>query len=139
MTTRLLSIATALAYLSAGAICEAAEPKKKAAAAGEVVDATDLEALRAVLGKEATAEGTIAMQGQNRSGSIRYLNFGADQKVALGLVFFLNYSEGGSFTKEKLAEYVGKKVRVTGKIEEYKGGLQIKINKLDQIEIVEAP
>ena len=83
MTTRLLLLATALAYLSTGPIFAAAEPKKKPGVAGEVVDATDLEALRAVLGKEATAEGTIAMQGQNRSGSIHYLNFGADPKVAL--------------------------------------------------------
>ncbi|HEX8310004.1 MAG TPA: hypothetical protein VF614_01730 [Chthoniobacteraceae bacterium] len=104
----------------------------------DVVDATDLDALRAVLGKEATAEGIIAMQGENRAGVVRYLNFADDYKKALGLVFFLNYSEGSTFTKEKLAQFVGKKVRVTGKIEEYNGALQIKINKLDQIKIVEA-
>jgi hypothetical protein len=134
-----LILATALASYSAIPASTAAEKEKKEADAGEVVDATDLEALRAVVGKDAIAEGTIAMQGENRSGSIRYLNFADDYKKALGLVFFLNYSEGASFTKEKLAEYVGKKVRVTGKIEEYNGALQIKINKLDQIEVVEEP
>ena len=39
------------------------------------------------------------------------------------------------FSKEKLGAFVGKKVRVSGTVETYKEALQIKIDKLDQIQV----
>lgn len=118
------------------AFAEDAEAAKPATAA-RIYEATDLASLRDALNKEVTVEGSVVMQGQNPRETVRYLNFAEDYKTALGLVFFLNYSEGGSFTKEKLGEYVGKKVRVIGKLEEYNGAVQIKINKMDQIQVLE--
>jgi hypothetical protein len=103
-----------------------------------IVAATDLAALKELMGKSALVEGTIAAQGENNAGTMRYLNFAKKYKEALTLVFVV--SKGGEeFSKEKLAPFVGKKVRVTGVISTYNDALQIKIDKLDQIQIQAEP
>jgi hypothetical protein len=65
---------------------------------------------------------------------VRYLNFSKNYKETLALVFILSQG-GGDFSKEKLSEFVGKKVRVTGVIGTHNDTLQIKIDKLEQIKV----
>jgi DNA/RNA endonuclease YhcR with UshA esterase domain len=138
MITR-FSIPTILAVALLAQVPTAPAADKKPAEkkkTGKPHDPSDLNALRPLLGETITVEGTIASTGESKGGTIRFLNFTRDRS-GLVLVFFLNYSEGSTFTKEKLQEYVGKKVRVTGKLEEYTSTLQFKIDSLSQVEVIE--
>jgi hypothetical protein len=117
-----------------------AEPAKPAgpAAAAEVPRVfapTDLEPLQAEKGRKIHVEGVIAATGANKTDSIRYLNFTKNFRESVSLVFFAN-AGGGTFTKEKLADYVGKRVRVNGVLTDYNGALQIKVESLDQVKLV---
>ena len=103
-----------------------------------IIAATDLEKLKEADGKTATVEGTVFAQGENNAGTMRYLNFAKRYKEALTLVFLLGKS-GDEFSKENLVAFVGKKVRVTGTVSTYNDALQMKIDKLSQIQIQAEP
>ena len=113
------------------------EPAKPAEAGAEpkVYAPTELEALKAQKGKKILVEGTIALTGSNKADTIRYLNFTKNYRESVALVFFAK-DGGGTFTKEKLSEYVGKKVRVNGELTEFNGALQIKVESFDQIKVL---
>ena len=115
-----------------------AEPAKSEtpAAADKVFAPTALVELKPLVGKKITVEAPIVVQGENKTGTVRYLNFTTKFRESLSLTFFASAGDG-KFTKEKLAEFVGKKVRVTGELGEFNGALQIKMTSLDQIKIVE--
>lgn len=114
-----------------------AEPEKPAEIVAEKVFApTALDELKPLKGKKVIIEGPIVVQGENKTGTIRYLNFTTNYRLSVSLAFFTSATET-PFTKEKLAEFVGKKVRVTGELGEFNGSLQIKIAALDQLKIVE--
>ncbi len=101
----------------------------------KVFTPTDLDALRPVVGQAVVIEGTIIASGESKSKTVRYLNFTKNYKESVGLVFFT--SKGGDdFALEKLAVWVGKKVRVTGKLGEHAGALQIELEKADQLQEV---
>ncbi len=104
------------------------------AAAATVYAPTDLAKLKEMTGKQVVVEGTVLAQGENKSGTVRYLNFTKNYKESLALVFLLG-KNAEAFSKEKLAEYVGKKVKVSGTVGAYNETLQIKIDKLDQIQV----
>jgi RecJ-like exonuclease len=109
-----------------------------AAEAGKLYAAKDLNTLRPLVGQEVTVEGTITQSGQNKSKSIRYLNFAKNYNDAVSLVFFV--SKGGeAFALEKLTPWVGRKVKATGKLTEYNDRLQIEIAKLEQLKEVQEP
>ena len=55
-----------------------------------------------------------------------------DESISL---IFMVAKGGDQFTTEKLSAFVGKKVRVSGTVGTYHEALQIKIEKLDQIQI----
>ena len=115
---------------------DAAAPPESAAAKTHAP--TDLAALKPLKGQKIVMEGTVANAGANKTESIRYLNFTKNFRESVSLVFFAN-SGGGTFTKEKLATYVGKKVRVNGTLSEYNDALQIRVESLDQIKVIEEP
>ena len=105
-----------------------------AAAEAAALAPNDLVKLKELVGKPAIVEGTISAQGENKTATIRYLNFSKNYKENISLVFVV--SKGGDeFSSEKLGAFVGKKVRVTGTVGTYNEALQIKIDKLDQIKI----
>lgn len=135
--TQTTALTAALTLLLASAPQLSAEEKSPAPAeapAEKVFAPGDLEALKEQKGKSVIVEGTIVAQGESKSGGVRYLNFSKNFKQTISLVFILS-TGGDAFAKEKLAEYVGKKVRVTGVVETYNDALQIKIQKLDQIQV----
>ncbi len=122
--------------LACGAVCGAETPKPAAAPASvdaaNVYSPMDLDALRQAIGRTTTVEGTIVASGENKSKTVRYLNFTKNYHESLGLVFFV--SKGGDkFSIEKLGVWVGKKVRATGKVSEYQGALQIAIDDWQQV------
>jgi serine/threonine-protein kinase len=100
-----------------------------------VLDPQDKSSLMAAIGMMSEVEGTIVRQGQNRQGTIKYLNFSEDFKDTLTLVFFMRGNER-VFTDEALRSYLNKRVRVRGQISEHLGSPQIVISDLSQIEII---
>jgi hypothetical protein len=108
------------------------------AAAAKVFTPTELDALRPLIGQPISVEGRLVRQGGNKGQTIRYLNFTQNYRDSVSLVFFVNKG-GDAFAKEKLTEWLGRKVRASGKLSEFNGNLQIEIEKLDQLqEIAEA-
>ena len=114
---------------------EVKPPPAANAAVDKIYAPTDLAALRAVKGQTVKIEGTIAKQGESKTGTVRYLNFTEKYKESISLVFIVA-NGAGDFTKEKLTNFVGKKVQVTGAVGEYNNNLQIEIRSLDQLKLV---
>ena len=112
-----------------------APPAPSVPAADKIYAPKDLTALRALKGQTVKIEGTILKQGASKTGTVRYLNFTEHFQESISLVFMVSKG-GGDFTKEKLTNYVGKKVRVTGVVGEYNNNLQIEIRALDQLKLV---
>jgi hypothetical protein len=138
VTAILCSLAIACLASAGLAANEAPKPAAPTPAteAGKVFAPTDLDALRMEIGKIVTVEGTIVASGESKSKTVRYLNFTKNYRESLGLVFFV--SKGGDeFALEKLAAWVGKKIRATGKVAEHNGALQIEIEKLAQVQEVQ--
>ena len=105
------------------------------AAADKIYAPKDLVALRTLKGQTVKIEGTIVKQGESKTGAVRYLNFTEHYQEAISLVFMVSKG-AGDFTKEKLTNFVGKKVQVTGAVGEYNNNLQIEIRSLDQLKLV---
>ncbi len=126
--------------LAAGAFAadeaKPADPATPATRQGieSVFKPTDLEALKSALGKKFIVEGAIIAAGANRNESIRYLNFTANYRDSVTLVFHVTLG-GSAFTKQKIAEFVGKKVRAHGVVTEHNGAFQIEIRDLSQIKV----
>ena len=112
-----------------------AAPAATTPAADKIYAPKDLTALRALKGQTVKIEGTILKQGASKTGAVGYLNFTDHFQESISLVFMVSKG-GGDFTKEKLTNYVGKKVRVTGAVGEYNNNLQIEIRALDQLQLV---
>jgi RecJ-like exonuclease len=118
-----------------------AEPPPAAAPAApadgtKVYSPIDLEALKTVINETVTIEGTIVAAAENKSGTVRYLNFTKNFKESIGLVLFVKKG-GDDFAMDKLKAFEGKKVRVTGKVLEHTGNLQIEIDRLDQLQEIQ--
>ena len=124
----------ALAADEKPAATPAAEPAKPAATEVKAYAPTDLATLRPLKGQKVLLEGKLVTTGANKTESIRYLNFTKNFRESVSLVFF-----GNAVPKEKLAEFVGKKVRANGVLSEYNEALQIKMESLDQIKVIEEP
>lgn len=94
----------------------------------------DLLKLSQHVGQSVRVEGRPIEVSQNRSRTIYYLNFTEDYTESLSLVFFIS-DQPDEFTRDRLSQYVGKRIRVHGEVERYRTDLQMKIRSLDQIEI----
>ncbi len=114
----------------------AAPPAPPAAPAEPLrLSPADSAAMLAQVGKKIEVEGRIARDGVSKSGAIRFLNFDGAQRGDLTLVFFVKANPEG-YTKENLAEYIGKTVRVRGQVSLFEGTPQIVIGSLSQIEVL---
>lgn len=116
----------------------AAPASPTAVALSKIFAPTALAELKPLIKQKIIIEGKLVKLGANKTGSIQYLNFTEKYTESVSLVFFANQG-GGTFTKEKLGEYVGKTVRVNGELTEYNGALQLKIESLDQLKIQPDP
>jgi DNA/RNA endonuclease YhcR with UshA esterase domain len=94
---------------------------------------TDTAALIAQVGKPVVVEGEIERTGVNTAGTIRFLNFLGTHRGDLTLVFFAERAPA-DFTEDRIARYIGKKVRVNGMVTVYDGTPQIAIDSFSQIE-----
>lgn len=99
-----------------------------------VIDATNIDGLRAAAGTDAVVEGVVTEVGSTKGNTITFINIGAPKKQGFVAVVF--QSDLGAFP-EGFDKYKAQKVRVTGVIELYKGEQpQIKVKTPDQITVV---
>lgn len=100
----------------------------------EIIDAVNLEALRAKDGMEVTVEGTVIEIGTTRDSSITFINIGAPKKQGFAaLVFRKDYAA----FPEGFDQYRNQKVRVKGLLKLYRGETpQIALNTPEQISVV---
>lgn len=100
----------------------------------EVVDATDLDAIRAKVGMDATVEGLVRDIGTTKDSSITFVNIGMPKKGGfVALVFQKDYAA----FPDGFDRYRNQKVRVKGRVKLYRSETpQIILTSSDQIEIV---
>ena len=106
-----------------------------AAWAEEVIDATDLAALRAKAGTNVVVEGLVSEIGTTRDGGITFINIGMAKKQGFVAIVFKDNYQAFSEGFDKFRE---KKVRVSGALTLYRGETpQVKVNSPEQITLVE--
>ena len=134
---RIFTLRYAAAFLLAGIV--EAEPVKTGSAVpvvAEIIYApTDFARLKPRLNRRVVLEGVIVASGQSRTGSTSYLNFTKNYRDSVSLVF-LGASVAKDFPKERLAEFVGKKIHVGGLLEERSGALQLRVFYPEQIRVL---
>ncbi len=81
-----------------------------------------------------TVQGKVTDAGVSRSGAPVFLNFTSDRK-AVYIAVFKSALSGLPGTPEKT--FLNHTIRVTGQVEEYQGRPEIKVNKADQIQVVD--
>lgn len=99
---------------------------------GGIMQPQDLDGLRARIGQEVTVRGTPVDLSENRTQTIIYLNFAQNFRNALSLVFFKE-DNPSEFTVPNLSQFVHQPIEVTGRIDEHRGNIQIKVTSLSQI------
>src|SRR5689334_22727631 len=101
----------------------AAGSDRVAPSSSKIFNPSELENLRGERGNIVSVEGKIVRSGESKTGHVRYLNFTNNYRNSLALVFFVNKG-GNEFSMEKLHEWIGKRVRATGKVTEYGSSMQ---------------
>jgi hypothetical protein len=97
------------------------------------MDAHDLRAAAALVGKDGSFKGTVTKLYTPKSGSLVILNFDRDYKTALTAV--VKRAEFGKFPD--LSKLEGKRVLVTGKFVDFKGATEMDLTSPDQVKIIE--
>jgi hypothetical protein len=97
------------------------------------ISATDKAALTANVGKQVVAQGVVVTAAKGSNDGARFLNFSEDTTGFSALIVPAVYSD-----LKPLEDYVGKTVKVTGKLDTYKDKTQIRVSRIAQIEVVEA-
>jgi|GEM_PF-5439488 len=110
-----------------------ASPSPSATASNDL-DPTDAAALKPMVGKTVSIAGKVTSVNASKSGSVLFLHFAQDWNSSLSLVLF---AKSGAPTLDSLQPFVGKKVKVTGKLELYKDQLEIKLDSPTSIETAE--
>lgn len=104
------------------------------AAQGEVIDASNLDALRAKVGSSVVVEGMVTKVGTTKEGGITFINLGLPAKQGFVAVVFK--SDYGAFP-EGFDKFRNQKVRVTGLIKLYRSEIpEIEVKTPDQLTIV---
>lgn len=100
----------------------------------EVIDAANLEALRAKAGQDVIVEGMVSEIGTTKDGGITFINIGMAKKQGFVAVVFRDYYP---VFPDGFDKFRNQKVRVKGAITLYKSETpQIKLTAAEQITIV---
>lgn len=98
-----------------------------------VLDAKDIDGIKAKDGTEIIVEGVVTTIGTTQNNSITFLNMGAKKQSFVAVVFqsdYTNFPDG-------FDRYKNQMLRVRGFVSIYKGDIpQIKVSAPDQISIV---
>jgi len=99
-----------------------------------VIDATDLETLRAKAGTNVVVVGQVSEIGTTKDGGITFVNIGMGKKQGFVAVVFRDSYQAFPEGFDKFRE---KKVRVSGALSLFRGETpQIKVNSPEQLTIV---
>ncbi len=100
----------------------------------EVLDATNVEALRTHVGQDVVVEGPVTDLGKTKTNSITFINIGLPRKQGfVAVIFEKNYAA----FPEGFDSYKGQTLRVSGKLDLYQGEQpQIEVRAPEQIQIV---
>lgn len=109
-----------------------ATPAAGVRSAPQVIGPGERGKLISLLGTAAVVEGTISRAGENKAGTIWFLNFEGTSRGDLSLVFFLEKNPV-EFSKDRLEDAIGKQIRATGTVSVYQGNPQIEIRDWSQI------
>ncbi len=94
--------------------------------------ASDLEAAKKKVGKTATFTGTVDRVFTPKGNGLALLNFAKDYRAALtGVVGAKDFAK-----LPDLQTLVGKKVMVSGMVEDYKGQPQVRLDSADDIKVI---
>lgn len=100
--------------------------------AATALDPTQLDVLRGLIGQTITLRGTPVALGENRAGTITYINFTPDYRDSVSLVCF-HADDPKGFRKANLQRFIGRTVTITGRLDEHRGNLQIKVTAASEI------
>lgn len=101
------------------------------------IDATNLDALRANVGKEVIVEGAVTDVGATKDSSITFINIGLPKKQGFVAVVF---KDSYSAFPDGFDKYRSQKVRVKGLLKLYKSQQpEIVISAPDQITVITDP
>lgn len=112
-----------------------APPETAAADPEAPFDPANLDLIRQNVGKNIAVRGKIVDFGENKKGTIYYLNFSKNYKDSLALVFFIG-TRSEEFTKEGLSKFLDKEIQAKGKIQEYQGAYQMVIETIADLKEV---
>jgi DNA/RNA endonuclease YhcR with UshA esterase domain len=99
-----------------------------------VIDATDVQKLSQLTGQTVTVEGNIVKTGTHTESGMNFLNFSHERKTGFVAVIFPR--SVSNFSEPPAQMYQAKKVRITGRIEDFRGQPQIVVESPDQIKVV---
>ena len=133
-----------VAFIASGSVIVRGAEEKPASqpssqpAAGGVVEVTDLETIKASVGKELKVHGKVAGTNKSRSGSILFINFEGVNREFTAIVEKANMDAvnaglGGDVEKT----IKGKTITITGTIKLYREKPEMVISKPEQIEVDE--
>ena len=107
------------------------------APAGEVIDATEIEKLKAAAGKTVTARGKVSGVFIARSGRI-LINFEGANRDFVGMITKENADAvQAGFNGDLTAAIEGKSITMTGEVALFRDNPQIEVKTPDQIKVVE--
>jgi hypothetical protein len=99
------------------------------------IKASNVVELRDQVGREVTVHGTVGSTGVSSRSGHQFLNFANSELTAVCFA-----PDVAKFTEGKPADvFKGKRVELTGKLEVYRGKLQIKLGTPEQIKVVDFP
>lgn len=100
----------------------------------DIPDVVPWEQAKRYVGYEITVAGTIVDTGQSRDGKVHFLNFHHDWRGKFYIVVFDDLAK--TLDQSVDETFRGKAMRVTGKVDMYRGQPQMKILSMDQVKFV---
>lgn len=105
--------------------------------AGKVVSASDMTTIRENVGQFVIVEGKVFSTHTAKSGKVRFLNMGEKSLESLSLVIFTNDLLNFKDVGDPVIYYAGKKVRVQGIVQDFKGRVEIVVNDPQQVAVIQ--
>lgn len=96
----------------------------------------EVDRMRPKIGQQVVIEGMPIIVGENKTGTVRYLNFARDYKTVVSIILTKEHPAVFLSKDELKLKFLGKKVRVTGTLEEANGALQINLSEPGQIQVL---
>ncbi len=104
-----------------------------------VIESTDAAGLKDALGKKITVTGKVSKADWSRTGKVMNVEFEESPKFNATVFSRIKEKIDNAFAGDVSKAWTGAKLKITGKLEEYKEHYQIIINDPSQVTVMEAP